>query len=114
MTRWQRCISFFAKRKAKANLRSYCQDTPSKNNELFPFSLYRLNLQSWVRDTPAILLVSLGENHEHIKTPTVGDWAYFFPKDMKIHSFFLEKNEQFFNKGGVFFPSRCCQGTKSG
>lgn len=93
MTRWQRCISFFAKRKAKANLRSYCQDTPSKNNELFPFSLYRLNLQSWVRDTPAILLVSLGENHEHIKTPTVGDWAYFFPKDMKIHSFFLEKNE---------------------
>ena len=91
MTRWQRCISFFAKRKAKANLRSYCQDTPSKNNELFPFSLYRLNLHSWVRDAPAILLVSLGENHEHIKTPTVGDWAYFSPKDMKIHSFFREK-----------------------
>ena len=64
------------------------------------FSFFsRFILQPWMRDSPAILFISLGENREHIKTPTAGDWSYFFPKDMRIHSFFRGKMSSFWIRG---------------
>ena len=65
------------------------------------FSFFsRSILQPWMRDSPSILFISLGENREHIKTPTVGDWSYFFPKDMRIHSLFRGRMSSFLIGGG--------------
>ena len=110
MTRWQRCISFFAKRKAKANLRSYCQDTPSKNDELFPFSLGSISSLGCVMH-PRFSSFHSGKIRSTSKHPRLESEPTFPPKIWR-YTVFLEKNEQFLNKGEFSFPRDVAEALK--